>query len=126
MCDSSVHAGISSPSVDTTRVALRDVDESVPGSDYINANYIKVLGKGKMLCEGCLQSSAVVLVHNCSNGVSLEGMACQDQYLLWVQAKHSSFLLYLKRTHSAMSCLPLSKGFSQSPPFLTRQEVLRD
>ncbi|XP_053256788.1 tyrosine-protein phosphatase non-receptor type 11-like isoform X3 [Podarcis raffonei] len=26
---------------DTTRVALRDVDESVPGSDYINANYIK-------------------------------------------------------------------------------------
>ncbi|KAL8198393.1 UNVERIFIED_CONTAM: protein tyrosine phosphatase, non-receptor type 11 [Gekko kuhli] len=27
---------------DTTRVALRDVDESVPGSDYINANYIKI------------------------------------------------------------------------------------
>lgn len=44
----------SSPSVDTTRVALRDVDESVPGSDYINANYIKVLGKGRQQMGLCL------------------------------------------------------------------------
>ena len=62
-------------------MALRDVDESVPGSDYINANYIKVLGKGKTPCQGCLQPSAMFLVGKCSNGVSLEGMACQDQYL---------------------------------------------
>lgn len=29
-------------SVDTTRVILRDVDDRVPGADYINANYIRV------------------------------------------------------------------------------------
>ena len=28
--------------VDHTRVILKDVDESVPGSNYINANYIQV------------------------------------------------------------------------------------
>lgn len=28
--------------VDTTRVVLRGVDDSVPGADYINANYIRV------------------------------------------------------------------------------------
>lgn len=27
--------------VDDTRVKLKDVDPNVPGSDYINANYIK-------------------------------------------------------------------------------------
>lgn len=32
--------------VDTTRVTLCDVDESMQGSDYINANYIKVSGGG--------------------------------------------------------------------------------
>lgn len=78
---SRVHSGLSSPSVDTTRVALRDVDESVPGSDYINANYIKVLGKGKTPCGGCPQPHAMFLVGKGSNGVSLEGMARQDQYL---------------------------------------------
>lgn len=62
-------------------MALQDVDESVPGSDYINANYIKVLGKGKAPCGGCLQPSAMFLVGKCSNGVSLGGMARQDQYL---------------------------------------------
>lgn len=76
-----VHSGLSSPSVDTTRVALQDVDESVPGSDYINANYIKVLGKGKRPCGGCLQPSAVFVVGKGSDGVSLEGMPHQDQYL---------------------------------------------
>lgn len=29
-------------SVDTTRVILHDVDDRVPGADYINANYIRV------------------------------------------------------------------------------------
>lgn len=29
-------------SVDHTRVKLKDVDPNVPGSEYINANYIKV------------------------------------------------------------------------------------
>lgn len=62
-------------------MALRDVDESVPGSDYINANYIKVRGEGKAPCGGCLQPSAVFLVGKCSDGVSLQGMAHQDQYL---------------------------------------------
>ena len=28
--------------VDTTRVTLHDVDDNVPGADYINANYIRV------------------------------------------------------------------------------------
>lgn len=28
--------------VDTTRVTIREADPDVPGSDYINANYIKV------------------------------------------------------------------------------------
>ena len=31
---------MSPPSVDHTRVALKGVDPDVPGSDYINANYI--------------------------------------------------------------------------------------
>lgn len=62
-------------------MALRDVDESVPGSDYINANYIKVLGKGKTPCRGCPQPRAMFRVGKSSNGVSLEGMAWQDQYL---------------------------------------------
>lgn len=51
----------SSPSVDTTRVALRDVDESVPGSDYINANYIKVLGKGRRHVGLCLWWGCAVM-----------------------------------------------------------------
>ncbi|NXF09228.1 PTN11 phosphatase, partial [Smithornis capensis] len=51
---------------DTTRVALRDVDESVPGSDYINANYIKSIpedGRSSEHCkvyiatQGCLQTT---------------------------------------------------------------------
>ncbi|XP_040389182.1 tyrosine-protein phosphatase non-receptor type 11-like isoform X3 [Cygnus olor] len=51
---------------DTTRVALRDVDESVPGSDYINANYIKSIpedGRNSEHCkiyiatQGCLQTT---------------------------------------------------------------------
>lgn len=28
--------------VDTTRVTIREADPDVPGSDYINANYIRV------------------------------------------------------------------------------------
>lgn len=65
----------SSPPVDTTRVALRDVDESVPGSDYINANYIKVPGEGRAARGGCLHPPAGV---GCSTGVNLEGAACQE------------------------------------------------
>uniref|UniRef100_A0A8C3JZT3 protein-tyrosine-phosphatase n=1 Tax=Calidris pygmaea TaxID=425635 RepID=A0A8C3JZT3_9CHAR len=51
---------------DTTRVALQDVDESVPGSDYINANYIKSIpedGRNSEHCkiyiatQGCLQTT---------------------------------------------------------------------
>ncbi|XP_060115422.1 tyrosine-protein phosphatase non-receptor type 11-like isoform X2 [Heteronotia binoei] len=50
---------------DTTRVALQDVDESVPCSDYINANYIKVSrgsvssehGKVYIATQGCLQTT---------------------------------------------------------------------
>ncbi|XP_010174090.2 tyrosine-protein phosphatase non-receptor type 11 [Antrostomus carolinensis] len=51
---------------DTTRVALRDVDKSVPGSDYINANYIKSIpedGRNSEHCkiyiatQGCLQTT---------------------------------------------------------------------
>lgn len=29
-------------SVDTTRVEIREADPDVPGSDYMNANYIRV------------------------------------------------------------------------------------
>ncbi|XP_077167791.1 tyrosine-protein phosphatase non-receptor type 11-like isoform X2 [Paroedura picta] len=51
---------------DTTRVALRDVDGSVPGADYINANYIKnILEDGRsaeyskvyIATQGCLQTT---------------------------------------------------------------------
>ncbi|XP_053307948.1 tyrosine-protein phosphatase non-receptor type 11-like [Spea bombifrons] len=49
---------------DTTRVALRDVDESIPGSDYINANYIKnddsrgsQHSKVYIATQGCLQNT---------------------------------------------------------------------
>nr|XP_045374606.1 tyrosine-protein phosphatase non-receptor type 6-like [Camelus bactrianus] len=53
---------------DTTRVILRDVDDSVPGADYINANYIRVdsdpeekpghgLGKVYIATQGCLQTT---------------------------------------------------------------------
>uniref|UniRef100_A0ACB8EFB1 Protein tyrosine phosphatase, non-receptor type 11 n=1 Tax=Sphaerodactylus townsendi TaxID=933632 RepID=A0ACB8EFB1_9SAUR len=51
---------------DTTRVALQDVDESVPASDYINANYVKNIledgrsaehGKVYIATQGCLQTT---------------------------------------------------------------------
>ncbi|XP_053546440.1 LOW QUALITY PROTEIN: tyrosine-protein phosphatase non-receptor type 11-like [Bombina bombina] len=51
---------------DTTRVALLHADESVPGSDYINANYIKSSfddSRGSQPCkvyiatQGCLQNT---------------------------------------------------------------------
>ncbi|XP_071623029.1 tyrosine-protein phosphatase non-receptor type 11-like [Heliangelus exortis] len=51
---------------DTTRVTLRDTDQSVPGSDYINANYIKSIpedGRNWEHCktyiatQGCLQTT---------------------------------------------------------------------
>ncbi|NXU50742.1 PTN11 phosphatase, partial [Turnix velox] len=38
---------------DTTRVALREVDVSVPGSDYINANYIKSIPEDERNSEHC-------------------------------------------------------------------------
>lgn len=68
----------SSPPVDTTRVALRDVDESVPGSDYINANYIKVPGEGRAARGGCLHPAAGVgMQYWCkSGGSSLSGAIC--------------------------------------------------
>uniref|UniRef100_A0A452RTQ7 protein-tyrosine-phosphatase n=1 Tax=Ursus americanus TaxID=9643 RepID=A0A452RTQ7_URSAM len=50
---------------DTTRVILHDVDDSVPGADYINANYIRVQekpghgwGKVYIATQGCLQTTA--------------------------------------------------------------------
>ncbi|XP_059232236.1 tyrosine-protein phosphatase non-receptor type 11-like [Mustela nigripes] len=50
---------------DTTRVILRDVDDTVPGADYINANYVRsdpektAHGPGKVYIatQGCLQST---------------------------------------------------------------------
>ncbi|XP_067329107.1 tyrosine-protein phosphatase non-receptor type 11-like isoform X1 [Anolis sagrei] len=51
---------------DTTRVALREVDESLPGSDYINANYIRNIAedgqssehsKVYIATQGCLQTT---------------------------------------------------------------------
>lgn len=65
-------------SVDTTRVALRDVDESVPGSDYINANYIKVPGEGRAARGGCLHPAAGVgMQYWCkSGGSSVSGAIC--------------------------------------------------
>ncbi|XP_043846704.1 tyrosine-protein phosphatase non-receptor type 11-like isoform X1 [Dromiciops gliroides] len=51
---------------DTTRVTLRDVDGSVPGADYINANYIKSIpedgqsqepSKVYIATQGCLQTT---------------------------------------------------------------------
>uniref|UniRef100_W5MKJ4 protein-tyrosine-phosphatase n=1 Tax=Lepisosteus oculatus TaxID=7918 RepID=W5MKJ4_LEPOC len=52
--------------VDTTRVILKEVDPEVPGSDYINANYIqsvqddgRLVGVSKMYIatQGCLQNT---------------------------------------------------------------------
>ncbi|XP_019514149.1 PREDICTED: tyrosine-protein phosphatase non-receptor type 11-like isoform X3 [Hipposideros armiger] len=51
---------------DTTRVVLRGVDDSVPGADYINANYIRSdpedkpghgLGKVYIATQGCLPTT---------------------------------------------------------------------
>lgn len=51
---------------DTTRVTLRDVDDSVPGANYINANYIRSNpeeksghgpGKVYIATQGCLQTT---------------------------------------------------------------------
>ncbi|XP_078498487.1 tyrosine-protein phosphatase non-receptor type 11-like isoform X1 [Lissotriton helveticus] len=51
---------------DTTRVTLQDADASVPGSDYINANYIRVApeddkstdqAKVYIATQGCLQNT---------------------------------------------------------------------
>ncbi|KAM5267015.1 tyrosine-protein phosphatase non-receptor type 11-like isoform 9-T9 [Hipposideros larvatus] len=52
--------------VDTTRVVLRGVDDSMPGADYINANYIRSdpedkpghgLGKVYIATQGCLPTT---------------------------------------------------------------------
>uniref|UniRef100_A0AAQ5YFA5 protein-tyrosine-phosphatase n=1 Tax=Amphiprion ocellaris TaxID=80972 RepID=A0AAQ5YFA5_AMPOC len=50
---------------DTTRVEIREMDPDVPGSDYINANYIRVSllsirqenGKVFIATQGCLQNT---------------------------------------------------------------------
>uniref|UniRef100_A0A8C7RLU8 protein-tyrosine-phosphatase n=1 Tax=Oncorhynchus mykiss TaxID=8022 RepID=A0A8C7RLU8_ONCMY len=48
---------------DTTRVEIREADTDVPGSDYINANYIRVRcewpGKVFIATQGCLQNTVV-------------------------------------------------------------------
>uniref|UniRef100_A0A8C7IJB4 protein-tyrosine-phosphatase n=1 Tax=Oncorhynchus kisutch TaxID=8019 RepID=A0A8C7IJB4_ONCKI len=48
---------------DTTRVEIREADTDVPGSDYINANYIRVSsgseGKVFIATQGCLQNTVV-------------------------------------------------------------------
>uniref|UniRef100_A0A4W5KTK7 protein-tyrosine-phosphatase n=1 Tax=Hucho hucho TaxID=62062 RepID=A0A4W5KTK7_9TELE len=50
---------------DTTRVEIREADADVPGSDYINANYIRVShkneaqGKVFIATQGCLQNTVV-------------------------------------------------------------------
>lgn len=95
----------SSPLVDTTRVALRDVDESVPGSDYINANYIKVPGEGRAARGGCLHPPAGV---GCSTGVNLEGAACQEPS---ASPRSGFFCCIPKGSHrSTKSYLPSSKS----------------
>ncbi|KAI5612252.1 protein tyrosine phosphatase, non-receptor type 11, b isoform X1, partial [Silurus asotus] len=54
--------------VDTTRVMIREADSDVPGSDYINANYIRCMqeegrhmDQGKMFIatQGCLQNTVL-------------------------------------------------------------------
>uniref|UniRef100_A0A8C6SXT1 protein-tyrosine-phosphatase n=2 Tax=Neogobius melanostomus TaxID=47308 RepID=A0A8C6SXT1_9GOBI len=47
---------------DTTRVEIRETDPDIPGSDYINANYIQVSGlinesKVFIATQGCLQNT---------------------------------------------------------------------
>lgn len=53
--------------VDATRVSLRDVDNSVPGADYINANYIKVgvreASVGTQLCAWPARIHQDILSH---------------------------------------------------------------
>uniref|UniRef100_A0A668ATR8 Tyrosine-protein phosphatase non-receptor type n=1 Tax=Myripristis murdjan TaxID=586833 RepID=A0A668ATR8_9TELE len=53
---------------DTTRVEIREADPDVPGSDYINANYIRSMhdegrhvGEGKVFIatQGCLQNTVI-------------------------------------------------------------------
>ena len=39
--------------VDETRVILTDADPAIPGSDYINANYIRVSVMWKFFCVCC-------------------------------------------------------------------------
>uniref|UniRef100_A0A674BTS2 protein-tyrosine-phosphatase n=1 Tax=Salmo trutta TaxID=8032 RepID=A0A674BTS2_SALTR len=47
---------------DTTRVEIREADTDVPGSDYINANYIRMTHLGHYVfiaTQGCLQNTVV-------------------------------------------------------------------
>ncbi|KAM9752041.1 tyrosine-protein phosphatase non-receptor type 11b isoform 1-T1 [Menidia menidia] len=53
---------------DTTRVVIRETDSDVPGSDYINANYIRSMlederhmeeGKVFIATQGCLQNTVI-------------------------------------------------------------------
>uniref|UniRef100_H2SW26 protein-tyrosine-phosphatase n=1 Tax=Takifugu rubripes TaxID=31033 RepID=H2SW26_TAKRU len=50
---------------DTTRVEIMETDSDLPGSDYINANYIRVKGRhvneGKVFIatQGCLQNTVI-------------------------------------------------------------------
>uniref|UniRef100_A0A673BP58 protein-tyrosine-phosphatase n=1 Tax=Sphaeramia orbicularis TaxID=375764 RepID=A0A673BP58_9TELE len=43
---------------DTTRVEIREMDPDIPGSDYINANYIRE-GKVFIATQGCLQNTVI-------------------------------------------------------------------
>jgi protein tyrosine phosphatase len=40
-------------SVDHTRVKLKDVDPNVPGAEYVNANYIKVICTAVIRAVSC-------------------------------------------------------------------------
>uniref|UniRef100_A0A3B5K1L8 Tyrosine-protein phosphatase non-receptor type n=1 Tax=Takifugu rubripes TaxID=31033 RepID=A0A3B5K1L8_TAKRU len=46
---------------DTTRVEIMETDSDLPGSDYINANYIRVSRFGKVFIatQGCLQNTVI-------------------------------------------------------------------
>ncbi|XP_052509834.1 tyrosine-protein phosphatase non-receptor type 11-like isoform X5 [Budorcas taxicolor] len=120
---------------DTTRVILHDVDDRVPGADYINANYIRSdpeekpghgLGKVYIATQGCLPTTVAAfwaMVHQESTRVIV--MTTREvergreesprtvkhyQYFSWpdhgVPAEPTGVLSFLDEVNRAQSSMP--------------------
>lgn len=66
--------------VDHTRVKLKDVDPSMPGSEYINANYIRHVADTK---DDTFLSNQIISIQSCSNCTTVQQQkSCQNCKML--------------------------------------------